>query len=207
MVKIEKGITRREFLGLMGTGFLAVFCPWKGGGVEPLIKEPETSYFSLEKNGAENIIKNQEEKLYPEISIYDVRKLPQSPTHFQFLSNDQIKEANNWSDDKLPSVYPIGPYVGSGKLFEQVAKVKWVLNELGTGFIIVDLVKPGEEGYWYKDGNCRTCGNVAGYYFQQAPPETQLVVLFPRGVVVDGKDYAIYPAGPDTMLYYHIQKP
>lgn len=123
------------------------------------------------------------------------------------LSNTQSVSEQSPSLNTYPdnSSYPIGPYVGDGKLFFQVAHVQWDWNEQTHRWHIYSTVKPGELGYWYSDGNCRTCGNIAGYYQQPAPPGTLIYTNYPPGVVIDGQTGYSVPAPPGTILYYPIK--
>lgn len=137
-------------------------------------------------------------------SIEDSKRLGEIPLRYVLpqpeLSQDSVEE-----DLQMP--HAVGPYVKGGKLFEEVAKTQWILNDKGTGFIITQLVSRGETGYWYADGDCRMCGNVAGYYFIPAPEGTMIFVPYPPGMTIDGKTGDLLPAPPNTQLYYETGNP
>lgn len=120
------------------------------------------------------------------------------------VNNNQTERISNTSTFPDNSAYPIGPYVGEGKLFFQVAHVQWDFDEKTKLWHIYSTVKPGELGYWYGDGNCRTCGNIAGYFQMLAPPGTLIYQKYPPGVVIDGQTGYTIPAPPETILYYPI---
>ncbi len=134
----------------------------------------------------------------------DAIKLGEIPVRYALPETDMPQDLVR---KELPPAYAVGPNVNGGLLFEQVAKVQWVPNEDESGFNIVQLVNPGEKGYWYADGNTRTNGNVAGYYSVPASEETQIFQPYPEGVTVDGKKGELYPFPPNMQLYYEIEAP